>query len=87
MAEKLAALFERKESHLKRAFNKTALPDRGWDFTDVTQCIFANVQRAARALLEERGLLRPPDKHENGASWIYWAEEPLNVSISKKSKK
>ena len=87
MAEKFAALFERKESHLKRAFNKTALPDRGWDFTDVTQCIFANVQRAARTLLEERGLLRPPEKHENGASWIYWAEEPLNASISKKSTK
>ena len=87
MAEKLAALFERKESHLKRAFNKTTLPDHGWDFTDVTQCIFANVQRAARTLLEERGLLRPPEKHKNGASWIFWAEEPLKVSISKRSTK
>jgi DNA-binding transcriptional ArsR family regulator len=87
MAEKLAALFERKESQMKRAFNKTSLSQRGWDLTDVTQCIFANVQRAARTLLEERGLLRPPEKHTNGASWIYWAEEPVNVSIKKRSGK
>ena len=85
MAEKLAALFERKEPHLKRAFNRTTLPQRGWDLTDVTQCIFANVQRAARTLLEERGLLQPAEKHANGASWIFWAEEPLNKSIRKKS--
>ena len=87
MAEKLATLFERKEPYLKRAFNKTSLPARGWDLTDITQCIFANVQRAARTLLEDRGLLRPPEKHKNGASWIYWAEEPLNFWIEKKSRK
>lgn len=78
MAEKLAVLFERKEPQLKRAFNKTSLPGRGWDFTDITQCIFANVQRSARTLLEERGLLRSREKHQNGASWIFWAEEQLN---------
>lgn len=76
MAEELAALFERKEPQLKRAFNKTSLSNRGWDFTDVTQCIFANVQRGARSLLEQRGMLQSPGKHRNGASWIYWAEEP-----------
>ena len=85
MAEKLAALFESKQPHLKRAFNKTSLPRQGWDLTDVTQCIFANVQRSARTLLEERGLLQPPEKHTNGASWIFWAEEPLKKSTKKSS--
>ena len=87
MAENLAALFEKKESHLKRAFNRTTLAQQGWELTDVTQCIFANVQRAARTLLEERGLLRAAEKHTNGASWIYWAEEPLTGSIKKKPTK
>jgi len=30
--------------------------------------------RSARALLEERGVLTPRRKHENGAEWIFWAE-------------
>jgi len=32
--------------------------------------------RSARALLEERGVLKPRQKHENGAEWIFWAEVP-----------
>jgi hypothetical protein len=32
--------------------------------------------RSARTLLEERGLLARRAKHENGAEWIFWAEEP-----------
>jgi hypothetical protein len=32
--------------------------------------------RGARALLEKRGLLASREKHENGAEWIFWAEEP-----------
>ena len=83
MAEKLAVLFEKKEAQLKRAFNKTSLPDRGWVFTDITQCVFANVQRSARTLLEERGMLKPREEHANGAEWIYWAEEPISASTKK----
>jgi DNA-binding transcriptional ArsR family regulator len=75
MAEQVVALFEKKRSKIERAFNKTGLKDQGWKFTDVTQCLYANVQRGARTRLEQRGLLAAPEKHENGAQWIFWAEE------------
>ncbi|MBD0373818.1 MAG: hypothetical protein ICV60_23595 [Pyrinomonadaceae bacterium] len=42
----------------------------------MTQCLYANMQRRARALLEQRGLLSPPERHANGAEWVFWAEEP-----------
>jgi hypothetical protein len=38
--------------------------------------LYANVQRRARTLLEQRGVLRQREKHANGAEWIFWAEEP-----------
>jgi DNA-binding transcriptional ArsR family regulator len=75
MAEQLATLFERRRAKMERAFRKTDLPQRGWELTDVTQCLYANVYRSARDLLEERGLLTPRQKHANGAEWIFWAEE------------
>ncbi len=76
MAEQVVALFERKRSKLKRAFSRTALADQGWEFSDITQCLYANMQRGARTLLEQRGVLSPREKHANGAEWIFWAEEP-----------
>jgi hypothetical protein len=76
MAEQLAALFEKKRPQMKRAFARTTFPGRGWELTDVTQCLYANMQRSARALLEQRGVLRPREKHANGAEWVFWAEEP-----------
>jgi DNA-binding transcriptional ArsR family regulator len=75
MAEEIAALFERKRSKLERAFRKTGLAEQGWHFSDVTQCLYANMQRHARMLLEKNGLLTPPQKHTNGAKWIFWAQE------------
>ena len=75
MAEQLAALFERHGPKINRAFNKTRLPAQGWELADVTQCLYANVYRGARTLLEKRGLLASPQKHANGAEWIFWAEE------------
>ena len=75
MAEQLAALFERRRAKMERAFQKTSLADQGWKFSDVTQCLYANMYRGARTLLEERGLLTPRQKHANGAEWIFWAEE------------
>src|SRR4030095_5407726 len=56
MAEEVARLFQRKRSKFERAFRKTGLSEHGWEFTDVTQCLYANIQRKARASLEERGL-------------------------------
>ena len=75
MAQQLAALFERRRAKMERAFRKTSLPAQGWKLSDVTQCLYANMYRSARTLLEERGLLGPRVKHNNGADWIFWAEE------------
>jgi transposase-like protein len=76
MAEKVASLFLKQRAQMERAFRSTGLTKRGWEFSDITQCIYANIQRSARTLLEQRGLLSPPEKHKNGANWIFWAEEP-----------
>lgn len=75
MAEQLATLFERHRTKMERAFRKTTLPGHGWELSDITQCLYANMYRGARTLLEERGLLAAPEKHANGAEWIFWAEE------------
>jgi DNA-binding transcriptional ArsR family regulator len=76
MAEQVAALFEKKRPQMERAFRQTGFASRGWDLSDVTQCLYANMQRSARTLLEERGLLSPPEQHANGVEWVFWAEEP-----------
>ena len=75
MAEQLATLFERRRAKMERAFQKTSLPDHGWELSHITHCLYANMYRGARTLLEERGLLAPRDQHANGAEWIFWAEE------------
>jgi len=76
MAEQVVALFENKRPQMERAFARTGFPGRGWELADVTQCLYANMQRRARAMLEQRGMLRPREKHANGAEWVFWAEEP-----------
>jgi DNA-binding transcriptional ArsR family regulator len=76
MAIRIADLFERKCPQLKRALNKTGLPERGWTFADLTQYLYAKTQREARELLEGRGVLLPGQGHQNGAKWSFWAEEP-----------
>ena len=76
MAQQVAALFERRKAKMERAFSRTTLADQGWELADVTQCLYANMYRSARTLLEQRGLLASRAKHENGAGWIFWAEEP-----------
>ena len=75
MAEQLANLFERRRAKIERAFRNTGLPDHGWKLTDITHCLYANMYRKARTLLEQRGLLTSRVKHANGAEWIFWAEE------------
>lgn len=76
MAEQVAALFERKRAQMERAYKKMSFASRGWELKDVTQCLYANMQRRARALLEERAVLARSEKHRNGAEWVFWAEEP-----------
>jgi hypothetical protein len=74
----MATLFAKKQSQLRKAFHRTGLAEQGWEFSDITQCVFANVQRDARTLLEQRGVLRSREKHVNGTEWVYWAEEPMD---------
>ena len=76
MAQQVAALFERRRAKIERAFGRTSLADHGWQVSDVTQCLYANMYRHARALLEERGVLTRRQKHDNGTEWIFWAEVP-----------
>jgi DNA-binding transcriptional ArsR family regulator len=76
MSKELVALFEKKRKKMESAFRNTSLSQQGWELSDVTQCLYANMQRGARTLLEQRGLLSPREKHANGAAWIFWAEEP-----------
>lgn len=75
MSQQLVTLFERRRGKMEQAFRRTSLASQGWELSDVTHCLYANVYRSARTMLEERGLLAPRDKHENGAEWIFWAEE------------
>ena len=76
MAQQVGALFERKRAKMEHAFRRTRLANQGWEFSDITQCLYANMQRRARTLLEKRGMLSPRQKHKNGAEWIFWAQEP-----------
>lgn len=75
MSTKIVALFESNRSRMERAFRKTSLPKQGWELSDITQCLYANMQRAARAELEQLGMLTARQKHANGAEWIFWAED------------
>jgi len=76
MAERVADIFEKRLPQLERAFNKTTIAERGWELLDLSQYLYACVQRGARELLEGRGVLPRREKRQNGAQWIFWAEEP-----------
>jgi DNA-binding transcriptional ArsR family regulator len=75
MAESMAELFTEKKQQMERAFARTNLAARGWEFSDLTHYLYASVQRSARELLEERGLLPTRVEHQNGVAWVFWAEE------------
>ena len=76
MAGEIVQVFEQNQAKIEKAFKKSGIPKQGWEVTDVTQCLYANTQRAARSKLEQRGLLKPREKKANGAKWVFWAEEP-----------
>ena len=75
LAAKVAELFRRHRRQLEHAFRETPLADRGWEFAELAQFIYASVQRGARELLEQDGTLSPPKAHRNGVAWVFWAEE------------
>lgn len=76
MCEQVVKIFEQARPRFEGAFKQTTLAEKGWEFTDVTQYLYACIQRGARKRLEEQGILRGPDKHRNGVDWVFWAEEP-----------
>jgi DNA-binding transcriptional ArsR family regulator len=76
LAAKVADLFRKHRRRVERAFRQTPLAERGWDFAEVAQFVYASVQRNARELLEQDGTLAPPKPHQNGVAWVFWAEEP-----------
>ena len=86
MSQELVKLFEKRQSKIERAFNRTGLAKQGWKLPDVTPCLFANMYRGVRAQLEQRGLMASREKHKNGARWIFWAEE-LETNGSRRSSK
>src|SRR5262252_6268046 len=75
MAGQIAAISARRRAKMERAFRRTNLSDQGWEFSDATHCLFANTQRRARRLLEQRGLLPHRERQANGAEWIFWAQQ------------
>ena len=75
LCERVATVFEDAEPRFRAAFDATGLEEAGWKFTDVTQYLYACVQRGARRRLEDKGLLQPAETHKNGATWVFWAEE------------
>jgi DNA-binding transcriptional ArsR family regulator len=83
IAREVAELFEHRKEELEHVFEQTSLGKRGWGFPDLTQYLYASIQRGARQMLEERGTLPQRQEHKNGAKWIFWAEEP-NTSSSQK---
>src|SRR5215204_722619 len=48
MAEEVSRVFQEKQSELERAFRNTDLANKGWEWSDVTHCLYANIQRRAR---------------------------------------
>jgi DNA-binding transcriptional ArsR family regulator len=76
MAERVAELFNEYLPQLETAFSKTGLQARGWELSDLSQYLYASMQRSARQLLEKRGVLAEPKLHRNGLEWVFWAQEP-----------
>ena len=75
LAKEMASLFKKHQRQLEKAFHQTPLSNRGWDFAEVAQYVYASVQRGARELLEQNGTLASPKTHENGVAWVFWAKQ------------
>ena len=78
LSKRVADMFEEATSRFEDAFNNTSLEEEGWQLNDLTQYLYASVQRGARRRLEEHGLLPPAETHKNGADWVFWAEEAVS---------
>jgi hypothetical protein len=80
MSDKIVEMFENARPEFEEAFQSSRLPEKGWTFEDLTQCLYARIQRNARRTLEVHGNIKSPQPHQNGIPWSFWAEqlEPPN---------
>jgi len=76
LSEYVVKGFAENSSRLEEAFEATSLSKRGWDFSDISQALYARIYRMARTKLEKQGLLNQPIMKANGVEWIFWAEQP-----------
>jgi hypothetical protein len=75
MCDRMAEVFEDARPRFEDAFRRTGLEQKGWNFADVTQYLYACIQRGARKRLEDRGSLGTAEPRNNGLEWVFWAEE------------
>jgi DNA-binding transcriptional ArsR family regulator len=75
LTDLIADAFEKARPRFERAFQSTPLAEKGWTLDDLTQCLYARIQRNARRTLEERRAIIPPQSHRNGIAWSFWAEQ------------
>jgi DNA-binding transcriptional ArsR family regulator len=75
LSEEFVRLFEARMRTFDEAFQKTSIAKKGWSLRDVSQCLYARIQRRTREILEDRGTLLPPQPHRNGVAWSFWAEK------------
>ena len=80
MCDQIADVFDDARPRFEDAFRRTGLEQKGWKFTDLTQYLYACIQRGARQRLEDRGSLGTAAQHRNGVDWVFWAEEAANGS-------
>jgi DNA-binding transcriptional ArsR family regulator len=78
LCEQVAELFEQAVPRFENAFAGTGMEEEGWKVADLTQYLYACIQRGARKSLEERGVLKTSEPHKNGVDWVFWAEEAKN---------
>lgn len=76
LGEQVAEIFEKAVPRFENAFNGTSMEDEGWKVNDLTQYLYACVQRGARRRLEQKGLVNTAEPRKNGIEWVFWAEEP-----------
>jgi len=76
VSDEIASLFEECIPRFEEAFSHSTLVEQGWSLQDVSQCLFAHIQRRARKTLEDRGSIQPAPLHNNGSVWSFWAERP-----------
>ncbi|HYJ91214.1 MAG TPA: winged helix-turn-helix domain-containing protein [Pyrinomonadaceae bacterium] len=75
LSNMVADAFVKALPKFERAFKSSGLPEKGWDLKDLSQCLYARIQRTARRTLEERGVVVKPNPHRNGVAWSFWAEK------------